>query len=87
MSQPTLTSLYGGLRKEGARNDREDTRSIFERSVSVAKLVVDGVNASIPPTVRETFGMLDRLHLRRFINNFRARFNFELTRAPHLHQD
>jgi len=87
--QPTTpTGPYGGFREEGdGGNDGGDTRSIFERSVSVARLVVDGINASIPPTVREKFEMLDHLHLRRFIDNFRARFNFESARIPHLHQD
>ena len=81
-------SPYGGFDEEGdSRGDTEDTRSIFERSMSVAKLITDGINSSILPTVREKFGRFDRLHLRRLIDNFRARFDFEPTRTPHLHQD
>ena len=71
----------------GGRDDREDTRSIFERSMTFARVFVDGIQASIPPNVRERFGTFDRLHLREIVNNFRARFNLAPTRTPHLHQD
>ncbi|KAF9646448.1 kinase-like protein [Thelephora ganbajun] len=70
----------------------QDTRSIFEhsvleRSISVARQFVGAIQVSIPPTVRERFGTFERFQIRRFLNNFRARFNFKPPRNRRLHQD
>ena len=76
-----------GLGEGCGGDDKEYTRSIFERSMSFARVLVDGIQASTPPNDQEKFGTFDRLHLREIVNKFRARFNLAPTRTPHLHQD
>jgi len=54
---------------------------MIEHSLHVASQVVNTVQASIPPAIREKFAGLERLQVRDFIDNFRARFNFDPPRT------
>jgi serine/threonine protein kinase len=84
-SQLTCSTVHlfeSGHGDENGGNDRETTGSILERSMSVARQVVDSIHASIPPTVRDKFGMFDRRYLRDFVDTFRTRFNFGSLRTP-----
>ena len=88
LGQPFLpTDPGGGGRGEGGGvYGRQDAGSILERSMTVAQQVVDGVQASIPPTVREKLRMLDRLPVRRFFDNVRAKLGFDSPDGPRPHQ-
>jgi len=95
----SVGNLFGGGRRQVTRNDpdggggdgQQDTGSILdhpvlERSVLVARRVLDSVHASMPPTVQERFRMFEGLQIRRFIDNFRARFKPDPRRTPRPHR-
>lgn len=58
-----------------------------ERSIIIARQFVDGIQATVSPTVHRGLGMFERLPIPKFVADFRTRFNLRFARNPRLDRD